>query len=69
MKIIFFLLIFSLIQISKQTCSEGCLACGANSRCLLCDFKNGYAFNEMNCVKNQIKNCLTINISGNCLAC
>lgn len=68
MKVIIF--IHALIEAVWPKCGEGCLRCSEKEECELCDLSNFYVLDgARECVLKEIKNCVKINSSGNCVLC
>jgi hypothetical protein len=52
-----------------STCGDGCLRCGANDSCLICDPVSGYYLKEGTCQKTSISNCELVTPDGFCQIC
>lgn len=59
--------IMAILSVTQSSCTEGCLACGLDNKCILCN-KNFY-LKENSCIKSELENCQTIDLNGNCLVC
>ena len=70
MKFFLTLLILNLISSSiALDCQIGCLKCGKEQKCKLCDYDKFYYLNEGFCKKMINLKCKNINLLGNCLSC
>ncbi len=50
-------------------CNKGCLKCNVKDQCNLCDSKNGYFFQHVDCVFQEVLNCMYYEIDGQCIKC
>lgn len=58
-----------MIDSVASLCDIGCLKCGANSQCLLCDTTNNYYLASANCTLSNITDCSLLNLNGDCGQC
>lgn len=66
-------LIILLIMIEfsfSQNCSKGCLSCGSDFKCKICDTPKFFALDNSRCRSvTELENCLSIDSNGKCLQC
>ena len=55
--------------INYGKCGDGCLKCSFEGKCLFCDLKNTYFWNNDGCVKYSIENCIEYTYKGTCIKC
>ena len=65
-KIYIFLILTTL---TTSQCSEGCLKCSTEDKCLLCDTTKSYKTNVDTCELTTLEACTFINQAGECLSC
>lgn len=63
--------IFMILLVSStlSTCGDGCLKCGADNACLVCNFQRGWSLNQGTCVKSIDTRCFTTGPDGLCQIC
>lgn len=64
-----YLLLLFLASTYFTTCDEGCLKCGADNVCLVCNFQQGWSNNQGTCTKSIDTRCLATGPEGNCSTC
>lgn len=63
------LFLFLLTAPTTSTCSKGCLRCGEDQKCILCDSSEYYYSKNEGCEKMSKENCDVISSLGDCLSC
>lgn len=55
---------------SSSLCTEGCLMCSSNEKCLFCDYIKSFYLTDGACsVKPRLDNCDLRNLVGDCIIC
>ena len=65
------ILLFLILTHITSICMKGCLKCDIDgTTCLFCDNKNlYYLYDNDTCIRNEIDDCVKIDLSGSCLQC
>ena len=63
------LLIWLMIATIKSTCDEGCVRCGADNKCLLCDIQLGWKLVGNSCQRSVDTKCILNGAQDSCLLC
>lgn len=66
------ILLYALIKELKSKCDKGCLLCGANEKCKICDISNLYKLDQAGTTCVQVpasSNCYMIDTNDVCIQC
>ena len=63
------IIILITFQFGFQQCTSGCLKCGANNACLICDTPGGYFALGLSCAKTTTSYCTVLFQDGRCADC
>ena len=63
-------LLFLSTSMKAESCNKGCLVCGSDAKCKICDLTNYFKLDDGNCSRvTGIDNCLQIDSTGKCIVC
>ena len=62
-------ILLPMLLLINSRCTEGCLRCTPDNKCLYCDVLEDYRLFNGRCVKSETNNCVLVNDKNHCLKC